>query len=64
MLLKVTFHGATLRISRCITNELDARNTPEYDLTDRFKLLAPKHGNMTFIPDWFVILSRCTITSF
>ena len=25
--------------------------TPEYDLTDRFKLLAPKHGNMTFIPD-------------
>jgi len=23
---------------------LGARNTPEYDLTDRFKLLTPKHG--------------------
>ena len=44
MLLKVTFNRVLLRISRCITNELGARNTPEYDLTDRFKLLTPKHG--------------------
>ena len=44
MLLKVTFHRVILRISRCITNELDARNTPEYDLAVRFKLLTSKHG--------------------
>jgi len=44
MLLKVTFHRILSRISRCMTNELGARNAPEYDLTDRFKLLTPKHG--------------------
>ncbi len=44
MLLKVTFYRGLLRISCCITNELGARNTPENDLTDRFKLLTPKHG--------------------
>ena len=44
MLLKVTFNRVLLRISCCITNELGARNTPECDLTDRFKLLTPKHG--------------------
>ena len=63
MLPKVTVHRILLRISLYITEKLGARNTPEYDLTDRFKLLAPKHGNMTFIPDWFVILSGCNITS-
>ena len=44
MLLKVTFHRILLGISRCITNELGARNTPEYDITGRFKLVTPKHG--------------------
>ena len=44
MLPKVTFHRVILRISRCMTNELGARNAPEYDLTDRFKLLTPKDG--------------------
>ena len=44
MLLKVTFNRVLSGISRCITNELSGRNTPEYDLTDRFKLLTPKHG--------------------
>ena len=44
MLPKVTFYKVLLRNSCCITNELGARNTSEYDLTDRFKLLTPKHG--------------------
>ena len=41
MLRKVTIYRV---LSRCIINELGARNTPEYDLTDRLKLLTPKHG--------------------
>ncbi len=64
VLPKVTFQRILLRISLCITEKLGARNTPECDITDRFKLLAPKHGNMTLIPDWFLILSGCNITSF
>ena len=64
MLPKVTFQRILLRISLCLNEKLGARNTPEYDLTDRFKLLAPEHGNMTVTPDWFVILSGCNITSF
>ena len=44
MLPKVSFDRILLRISRCITNKLDARNTQERDLTDRFKQLTPKHG--------------------
>ena len=44
MLPKVTFNKILLRISRCIINEPGARNTPEYDHTDTFKLLTPKHG--------------------
>lgn len=44
MLLKVTFDRVVLRISRCITIELGARNTPECELTDRFRPLTPKHG--------------------
>ena len=63
MLPKVTVQRLLLRISLYKTEKLGARNTPEYDLTDRFKLLALKHGNMTLIPDWFVILSGCNITS-
>lgn len=44
MLLKVTIQKVLLCLSRCITEELGARNTLKHDLTDSFKLLIPKHG--------------------
>ena len=44
VLPKVTFQRIVIHIPRFITEKLGARNTPELEVTDRFKLLTPKHG--------------------